>query len=142
MNSLYMLSERTGCILAKRSTCTERDDTTAESSSSSFPLLRFLNCAYCLCFKGVGPSWMYTFGGVTILMYANLDSLDGKQARRTGSSSPLGQLFDHGVDAYVVHLMIAGIMTCAGQSCGVRAMMGTAAVRSRLPLYVNPHSSI
>jgi hypothetical protein len=25
-----------------------------------------------------------------------LDAIDGKQARRTGSSSPLGQLFDHG----------------------------------------------
>jgi ethanolaminephosphotransferase len=25
--------------------------------------------------------------------------VDGKQARRTNSSSPLGQLFDHGCDA-------------------------------------------
>lgn len=31
-----------------------------------------------------------------------MDALDGKQARRTGSSSPLGQLFDHGVDALAV----------------------------------------
>lgn len=98
-----------------------------------------LNCVYCLLFKGVGPSWMYALSGVAILMYANLDSLDGKQARRTGSSSPLGQLFDHGVDAYVVHLIIAGIMTCTGHSCGIRAMMGTVSVRSSLPLYVNPH---
>jgi ethanolaminephosphotransferase len=28
-----------------------------------------------------------------------LDAIDGKQARRTGASSPLGQLFDHGCDA-------------------------------------------
>lgn len=27
------------------------------------------------------------------------DNTDGKQARRTGSSSPLGMLFDHGIDA-------------------------------------------
>lgn len=27
-----------------------------------------------------------------------MDAIDGKQARRTGSSSPLGQLFDHGCD--------------------------------------------
>jgi ethanolaminephosphotransferase len=26
--------------------------------------------------------------------------MDGKQARRTGSSSPLGMLFDHGVDCF------------------------------------------
>jgi ethanolaminephosphotransferase len=28
-----------------------------------------------------------------------LDAVDGKQARRTNQSSPLGQLFDHGCDA-------------------------------------------
>jgi phosphatidylglycerophosphate synthase len=31
--------------------------------------------------------------------YQNLDALDGKQARRTGNSTPLGELFDHGCDA-------------------------------------------
>ena len=36
--------------------------------------------------------------------------MDGKQARRTGNSSPLGLLFDHGCDAFsvgMVTLMIA-----------------------------------
>jgi hypothetical protein len=28
-------------------------------------------------------------------MYTSFDAVDGKQARRTGSSSPLGELFDH-----------------------------------------------
>lgn len=28
-----------------------------------------------------------------------MDNIDGKQARRTGSSSPLGELFDHGIDS-------------------------------------------
>lgn len=28
------------------------------------------------------------------------DGIDGKQARRTKTSSPLGELFDHGVDSY------------------------------------------
>ncbi len=31
-----------------------------------------------------------------MLAYLHLDCIDGKQARRTKSSSPLGQLFDHG----------------------------------------------
>lgn len=26
--------------------------------------------------------------------------MDGKQARRTGTSGPLGELFDHGLDSY------------------------------------------
>lgn len=28
--------------------------------------------------------------------YQSLDAIDGKQARRTGTSGPLGELFDHG----------------------------------------------
>ena len=30
------------------------------------------------------------------LFYKTFDAVDGKQARRTNSSSPLGELFDHG----------------------------------------------
>jgi len=32
-------------------------------------------------------------------VYQSLDAIDGKQARRTKSSTPLGELFDHGCDA-------------------------------------------
>jgi ethanolaminephosphotransferase len=38
-----------------------------------------------------------------------LDAIDGKQARRTGSSSALGELFDHGCDAIscrIFHFLI------------------------------------
>lgn len=34
-----------------------------------------------------------------MFVYFTCDNLDGAQARRTGSGSPLGQLFDHGVDS-------------------------------------------
>lgn len=34
-----------------------------------------------------------------------LDGTDGKQARRTGSSSPLGELMDHGLDSWASVLM-------------------------------------
>lgn len=34
-----------------------------------------------------------------LFVYQSLDAIDGKQARRTKSSSPLGELFDHGCDA-------------------------------------------
>uniref|UniRef100_A0A8C3F147 Cholinephosphotransferase 1 n=1 Tax=Chrysemys picta bellii TaxID=8478 RepID=A0A8C3F147_CHRPI len=33
-----------------------------------------------------------------LFVYQSLDAIDGKQARRTNSSSPLGELFDHGCD--------------------------------------------
>ena len=34
--------------------------------------------------------------GIGLFVYQSLDAIDGKQARRTGTSGPLGELFDHG----------------------------------------------
>lgn len=45
------------------------------------------------------PRWIFLWNSISILAYQTLDNMDGKQARRTGSSSPLGLLFDHGCDA-------------------------------------------
>eukprot|EP00980_Cylindrotheca_fusiformis_P018282 scaffold5966_cov118-Cylindrotheca_fusiformis.AAC.7 len=44
------------------------------------------------------PAWLLTFNGLCLFVYYTFDCMDGKQARRTKSSTPLGQLFDHGVD--------------------------------------------
>jgi ethanolaminephosphotransferase len=46
--------------------------------------------------------------------YLNLDAIDGKQARRTGTSSPLGELFDHGCDALNMILIAVMIPFVAG----------------------------
>lgn len=43
--------------------------------------------------------WDYFLYAFELFMYQTLDALDGLQARRTGTSSPLGELFDHCVDA-------------------------------------------
>lgn len=45
------------------------------------------------------PSWLAVITGISIFAYQTLDNMDGKQARRTNSSSCLGLLFDHGCDA-------------------------------------------
>lgn len=45
------------------------------------------------------PGVIFLLNGVALLLYQTLDNMDGKQARKTGSSSPLGLLFDHGCDA-------------------------------------------
>ena len=45
------------------------------------------------------PGAIFLLNGCAMLIYQTLDNMDGKQARKTGSSSPLGLLFDHGVDA-------------------------------------------
>lgn len=48
---------------------------------------------------GPAPSWLYYSFAASVWMYSTMDNIDGKQARRTGSSSPLGELFDHGIDS-------------------------------------------
>ncbi|KAG5957364.1 hypothetical protein E4U58_006139 [Claviceps cyperi] len=45
------------------------------------------------------PSWVYYSWAVGLFLYQTFDAVDGAQARRTKQSGPLGELFDHGVDA-------------------------------------------
>lgn len=54
------------------------------------------------------PPWLHVLCALCLLWYMVLDNLDGKQARRTQSSSPLGQLFDHGCDA--INVTVSGIL--------------------------------
>ena len=49
--------------------------------------------------EGRIDGWYCVFTGVCFFMYNTLDNIDGKQARRTGTGSPMGMLFDHGLDA-------------------------------------------
>ncbi len=42
------------------------------------------------------PSWVYYITALFQLIYQTMDAVDGKHARQTKSSSPLGQLIDHG----------------------------------------------
>ena len=59
----------------------------------------------------LGPMWFYLLFSVGLFTYQTLDNVDGKQARATGTSSPLGELFDHGCDA--VNVAITAIATAA-----------------------------
>lgn len=54
-------------------------------------------------------------GGVTIFLNMMFDNCDGKQARRTKTSSPLGELVDHGCDSLFVPLgaVMTGMITGA-----------------------------
>ena len=54
---------------------------------------------YSLCMLFQAPAWTYLFTAFSLFAYQSLDAIDGKQARRTNSSTPLGELFDHGCDA-------------------------------------------
>ena len=45
------------------------------------------------------PRWAFLLCALGLFIYQSLDAIDGKQARRTNSNTPLGELFDHGCDA-------------------------------------------
>ena len=76
------------------------------------------------------PSWVYFNLAFSLFVYQTMDAIDGKQARRTGtgmrnlgisslfnqSGSPLGELFDHGLDCIANAFFLPGMMMtmCAG----------------------------
>jgi ethanolaminephosphotransferase len=57
-----------------------------------------------------------------------LDNADGKQARKTKSSSPLGLLFDHGCDAmntFIIGIMFFQMMQLGNNAISVNAYLIT-----------------
>lgn len=71
--------------------------------------------------NGVGatcaPQWLWFTFAVGLFAYQSLDAIDGKQARRTGTSGPLGELFDHGCDALNTTLEV--ILSAAAMNLGL-----------------------
>ncbi|XP_062854775.1 choline/ethanolaminephosphotransferase 1a isoform X2 [Trichomycterus rosablanca] len=63
-----------------------------------------------------GPTWAYLACALGLFIYQSLDAIDGKQARRTNSSTPLGELFDHGCDSLSTVFVILG--TCVAAQMG------------------------
>ncbi|KAG9355844.1 hypothetical protein JZ751_000686 [Albula glossodonta] len=80
----------------------------------------------------VVPLWiapnLLTFSGFLLILinylllsfydwnYTASDSIDGKHARRTMSSSPLGELFDHGLDSWATSLFTLSLFSVFGIS--------------------------
>ncbi|XP_061705957.1 cholinephosphotransferase 1 isoform X3 [Cydia pomonella] len=57
------------------------------------------------------PRWACLLCALGVFVYQSLDAIDGKQARRTGSQSPLGELFDHGCDSISTVFIALGACT-------------------------------
>lgn len=57
------------------------------------------------------PAWQAVLAALCLFTYSTLDNMDGKQARKTGTGSALGLLFDHGCDA--VNAGLLGPLTAA-----------------------------
>ncbi|MCJ8736262.1 hypothetical protein PDJAM_G00256930 [Pangasius djambal] len=69
---------------------------------------------YCPTATEEAPSWAFFLSALGLFIYQSLDAIDGKQARRTNSSSALGELFDHGCDAVSTVFVAVGTCICAG----------------------------
>ncbi|KAG8439449.1 hypothetical protein GDO86_005600 [Hymenochirus boettgeri] len=63
---------------------------------------------YCPTGTETAPFWAYLLCAVGLFVYQSLDAIDGKQARRTNSSSPLGEMFDHGCDSISIVFVSLG----------------------------------
>ncbi|KAL9980865.1 hypothetical protein ACROYT_G009504 [Oculina patagonica] len=61
------------------------------------------------------PSLWWLVFAIAHFLAHTFDGCDGKQARRTNSSSPLGELFDHGLDSSAAFLIPISLFSLFGQ---------------------------
>lgn len=107
--------------------------TTTAHSDISFPFLsynpierefiysnRFHSISIFCSFSPTGrlepPRWACGLCALGLFFYQSLDAIDGKQARRTNSSSPLGELFDHGCDS--ISTIFVALSACISAQIG------------------------
>uniref|UniRef100_A0A8B9FS45 Ethanolaminephosphotransferase 1 n=1 Tax=Amazona collaria TaxID=241587 RepID=A0A8B9FS45_9PSIT len=62
---------------------------------------------------GLVPTWVWLFSAFTTLY-----SIDGKHARRTQSSTPLGELFDHGLDSWATSIFVLSFFSVCSRDNG------------------------
>jgi ethanolaminephosphotransferase len=82
---------------------------------------------------GPGPTWVYYSFALGIWMYSTFDNIDGKQARRTGTSSGLGELFDHGIDS--LNCTLASVLHTAAMGLGSTQLGAFTALIPCLPMF-------
>ncbi|XP_075057214.1 ethanolaminephosphotransferase 1 isoform X2 [Mixophyes fleayi] len=61
------------------------------------------------------PNWVWIAAGILNFTAYTLDGVDGKQARRTNSSTPLGELFDHGLDSWACIYFVVTVYSIFGR---------------------------
>lgn len=80
------------------------------------------------------PPWVYASWALGLFLYQTFDAVDGTQARRTHQSGPLGELFDHGVDALNTSLGV--LIFAASLNLGMGWRTITALFGAQLTFYV------
>ena len=72
---------------------------------------------YCPTATEVAPWWTTFSCALGLFIYQTLDAIDGKQARRTKTNSPLGELFDHGCDS--LSTVFVSVASCCAVRLGI-----------------------
>ncbi|KRG05534.1 uncharacterized protein Dmoj_GI21334, isoform D [Drosophila mojavensis] len=80
-------------------------------------ILNIVTTLILICYSPNGveppPRWTCFLCALGLFVYQSLDSIDGKQARRTNTSSPLGELFDHGCDSIsTIFVALSACISC------------------------------
>ncbi|CAD25972.1 DIACYLGLYCEROL ETHANOLAMINE PHOSPHOTRANSFERASE [Encephalitozoon cuniculi GB-M1] len=79
----------------------------------------------CLCSP---PAFLSLANFLLMFVYFTCDNLDGAQARKTGSGSSLGQLFDHGVDSCCALITSIALSSTFGFGLSPKFLIFTLAV--------------
>ncbi|KAK7545683.1 ethanolaminephosphotransferase 1 [Phyllosticta paracitricarpa] len=82
---------------------------------------------------GPAPNWVYYSFAFGLWMYSTMDNVDGKQARRTGTSSGLGELFDHGIDS--LNCTLGSLLETAAMGYGATKTGAFTALIPCLPMF-------
>lgn len=82
-----------------------------------------------------GPqyAWVYYSYAFGVWAYSTMDNIDGKQARRTGTSSGLGELFDHGIDS--LNCTLASLLETSAMALGATKIGALTALIPCLPMF-------
>lgn len=83
--------------------------------------------------KGPNQSWVYFSYAFGVWAYSTMDNIDGKQARRTGTSSGLGELFDHGIDS--LNCTLASLLETSAMGLGPTRIGALTALIPTLPMF-------
>jgi ethanolaminephosphotransferase len=100
--------DRNDCLVENSANLTARQDYFNEN----FNLFGKVPAHVCSCI----PAWLWFVASVCQFLSHHLDGTDGKQARRTQSSSPLGELFDHGLDSWSTLFLPVALFSIFGRS--------------------------
>ncbi|KAI6789814.1 sn-1,2-diacylglycerol cholinephosphotransferase-like protein [Hortaea werneckii] len=83
--------------------------------------------------EGPKQSWVYYSYAFGVWAYSTMDNIDGKQARRTGTSSGLGELFDHGIDS--LNCTLASLLETSAMALGATKIGALTALIPTLPMF-------